>query len=496
MKGFLINNVLLLVLTCCCLKIASAEDWLQFRGNNSDGIGTGSPPVFFGPDKNLSWSTPLKPGHSAPCVVGENIFVTIYHQDTSDVGVVCLHRSDGSMAWQHMIKVDELEKGHPSFNPASSTPCSDGQRVVVYFGSYGLVCFDLNGNRLWEKRMPLAKSFGGNATSPIIVNDRVILYRGNYVDHYLLCLDKNTGEELWNVPQDEKFTGEMACTACPIIAGDRLICHSARSVQAFDVNSGKLLWIAKCATTATSTPVLADGEVIVAAWNKLGEPDLRPPFPTFDALLKEHDKDTDQQIDRKEFPRLWIFHRPEGAEAPKNGAPVSFKMADKNRDGKIEAAEWAKTKQGLEDFRSGYDSHGLLAIPINSNGLVAADTVCKLSIQGIPEVPSPVFDGQYIYLVKNGGLLTCIDAKTGETAYRMRTKGTGTHYASPLIANGMLYTFAGNGRVSVVALGDTPQILAVNEMNDDVYATPAIVDGTIYVRTHSALHAFAKAEVE
>lgn len=467
-------------------------DWPQFRGNNSDGHGTGSPPVEFGPTKNRKWTTPLDPGHSSPCVFGEQIFVTTYDKESRALGIVSLNRENGDVLWKKSIKVETFEKGHPSFNPASSSPCCDDQRVVAYFGSYGLICFDFDGELLWERPLPLAKSFAGNATSPMITGDKVILYRGNYVDHYLLCLDKNTGEEIWRIAQDEQFTGEMACTSCPIIAGDKLICHSARSVQAFDIDTGDVIWIAKCATTATSTPVLVGAEVLVAAWNKLGEPDLRPPFPSFDQLVKQYDKDDDGLISKTEFPRLWIFHRPEGAEAPQNGALVSFQHADKNHNGKIESEEWAQTIRELESFRAGYDTHGLLAIPVNSNGLVAADAVRTLTTQGIPEVPSPVSDGEFVYVVKNGGLLTCVDVASGKTVYRKRTKGTGTHYASPLIADGKLYSFAGNGRVSVLTLGEKTRVLATNEMEDGVYATPAIVDGVIYLRTHSALHAFGK----
>jgi outer membrane protein assembly factor BamB len=239
---------------------------------------------------------------------------------------------------------------------------------------------------------------------------------------------------------------------------------------------------------------LAGDEVIVAAWNKLGEPDLRPPFPTFDELITKHDKNQNQLIEKNEFPKLWIFHRPEGIEAAMNGAPVSWKHANKNGDAKLTREEWKKAVDELERFREGYETHGLLAIPIDSQGFVAADQVRSLLTDGIPEVPSPVFDGTHIYLVKNGGLLTCIDLAKGERVYRTRTRGKGTHYASPLIADGKLYTFAGNGQISVIELGTSHRILAQNEMQDGVYATPAIVDGIIYVRTHSALHAFQESK--
>ena len=488
-------------LIVCCALCPSAlgqttepaqTGWTQFRGRNSSGIGSGTPPTKFGPDQNQLWKTPLDPGHSSPCIIGQKIFVTTFSKQNSTVSVVCLNRADGTVEWEKPFHADSLEKGHPSFNPASSSPCCDGENVVAYFGSYGLVCLKPDGALQWEKRLPLTRSFGGNATSPMIVGDRVVLYRGNYVDHYLLCVDKQTGDELWQVSQDEKFTGEMACTACPIVADNKLICHTARSVQAFDIESGELIWIVKCATTATSTPVLVGNEVIVAAWNKLGEPDLRPPFPSYAELLKKHDQNNDQLISKNEFPRLWIFHRPEGAEAPMNGAPVSFRRADKNGNRNLERDEWDQHVETLEKFREGYETHGLLAIPINSKGLVAADQVRRLTTSGIPEVPSPVTDGQRIYLVKNGGLLSCVDIASGKTIYRTRTRGRGTHYASPLIAADKLYAVAGDGRVSVMAIGIKPELLAVNELGDNVYATPAIVDGVIYVRTHSALLAFAK----
>ncbi|MEM1071164.1 MAG: PQQ-binding-like beta-propeller repeat protein, partial [Planctomycetota bacterium] len=248
--------------------------------------------------------------------------------------------------------------------------------------------------------------------------------------------------------------------------------------------------IAQCATTATSTPLIVDQEVIVAAWNKLGEPDLRPPFPRFDELIAEHDQNENGSIERSEFPKLWIFHRPEGIEAAMNGAPISWRHANPNGDSKIEEDEWTKIITGLERYRAGAETHGLIAIPLDSEGFVPTEKVRKLVIDGIPEVPSPVSDGKYVYLVKNGGLLTCIDVASGERVCRMRTRGRGTHYASPLVADGRLYTFAGDGRISVIDIQDSPEILAVNEMQDSVYATPAIMDGVLYVRTHSALFAF------
>ena len=173
-----------------------------------------------------------------------------------------------------------------------------------------------------------------------------------------------------------------------------------------------------------------------------------------------------------------------------NGATIRFGQTDTNRDRLIDEQEWKDRLVGLEKFRQGYQTHGILAIPIDSEGSVGPTEYRTLETQAIPEVPSPLCDGKHIYFVKNGGVLTCLDVESGERVYRTRTGGRGTHYASPLIADGKLYTVAGDGRISVVTLGAKPDVLATNEMDDQVYATPAIVDGTIYVRTHSALYAF------
>ena len=488
---------LLILSTVCSTTIGNAETalWPQFRGPNSSGIAVGaSPPIRFGPKRNVQWQLPLDSGHSSPCISGDSLFLTTFNDKTKQLAVVCISRSLGKQRWRRVVEVDEIESGHPSFNPASSSPATDGERIVAYFGSCGLHCFDLDGEKLWEIKMPLTESYAGNATSPAIYGDRVILYRGNHVDHFLLAVDKHTGKEIWKVPQGEKFTSEMACTACPIVSEQTLIAHTARSVQAYDLATGKRRWVTKCATTATSSPVIAGNKVIVAAWNKMGEPVLRPPFPSFEELLDQQDQNTNQTIDQNEFPRLWIFHRPLGAEAPQNGATVRFRNADKNGDGEINQNEWQQQLESIAELRSRYRTHGLLSINIGSVGIVEDASIQVLETRGIPEVPSPIYHRGYVYLIKNGGLLTCLKVSTGQREYQIRTGSRGTHYASPLIANDLLFATSGDGKITVLTLGPNPEILATNDLEDNVFATPAIVDGAIYVRTHHSLYAFSAQE--
>ena len=483
--------VVLLLPTLVLLSKTKAADWPQFRGLNSSGIAVGpAPPLEFGSGINELWRLPLASGHSSPCIVGDSIFLTTYDQEQKRLAVVCVDARKGAIRWRRTVTAEEIETGHPSFNPASSTPASDGEHVVAYFGSCGLHCFDMQGTPVWDLPLPLAKSYAGNATSPIIVEDRVILYRGNYTDHFVMAVDKRTGREIWRTPQSAPFTVSMACASTPVVARDKLILHSVNAVQAFDISSGQLIWQADAATTATSTPVLADREVIVATWNQTGEPALVPDHPTYEQLVTANDKDGDRLISVDELPHMMIFHRSEGAEAPENGLPLRFAWVDLNKDSKIDANEWSDWLTKSAEQRAQYAHHGMVAINLDSQGRLDSAQIRNLESQGIPEVPSPLYHDGKIYFVKNGGILTCLDLETGERVYRMRIGGRGTYYASPIIADGKLFATSGDGQISVVRLGSQPEILATNEIGERIYATPAIVDGVIYVRTHQTLFAF------
>ena len=222
----------------------------------------------------------------------------------------------------------------------------------------------------------------------------------------------------------------------------------------------------------------------------MGEPALRPQFPSFTELVQQNDKDADGLVSKDEFPPLMIFHRPDGTEAPQNGAPMRFRSADKDGDGEVNADEWNGVLKGIAKFREGYKTHGILAIPVESEGIVGAEHIRTLATTAIPEVPSPLVHQGVVYFVKNGGVLTCVDIKSGKRVAKIRTQGKGTHYASPIIAGGRLYSTAGDGTISVLSLGSKPKVIAVNKMPDRTYATPAVADGVIYVRTHSRLFAF------
>src|SRR5438477_11635730 len=134
--------------------------WPQFRGPGGSGVADGQkPPVEFGPDKNVKWKVPAPAGLSSPVVAGDKLVLTAF--DGGKLYTIAYRRADGKEAWRAAAPAKKLEPYHKTEgSPAASTPATDGERVVSYFGSCGLFCYDLSGKELWKYEMPPALTGG------------------------------------------------------------------------------------------------------------------------------------------------------------------------------------------------------------------------------------------------------------------------------------------------------------------------------------------------
>jgi outer membrane protein assembly factor BamB len=170
--------------------------WPQFRGPHSSGLGEGRPPVHFGPDQNVLWKTALGPGLSSPIVWEGRIFLTEYDRANKQLVTVCVDRPTGKIRWRRSVAPAKIEAVHAISSPAAATPATDDERVYVYFGSYGLVCYDLDGKAMWERRLPVADNPYGASASPIVAGEFVVLnHQGK--DAYLLGVDRRSGRTVW-----------------------------------------------------------------------------------------------------------------------------------------------------------------------------------------------------------------------------------------------------------------------------------------------------------
>lgn len=467
--------------------------WPQFRGPNgcaaaAEGMKL---PVEFGPDKNVLWKVALPPGHSSPCIWGDRIFLTGFDAVAKKLEACCLDRNTGKTLWRRPAPAEMIEKVHEISTPATGTPASDGERVYVYFASFGLLCYDFAGKEVWKKPLPVPATRFGAGTSPIVVGDLVLLSGEYSPKPFLLAVDRRTGETVW---QRERLpTGDGYAT--PVVwrhdGADEIIVHSPLRVAAYDLKDGVERWWVIAQSAACSSPVAGDGKLFVATWAHGGETEDRVKLPSFDELLAKYDKDKDGMLSKQEFPPdLDGFRRAEAAHI--HGAAIKliwfFDQLDANKDGKIGRFEWF----AVQAFASMPVEHGLLALKPGGQGDVTKTHIAWKEKRGIPEVPSPVYYRGRIYMVRDGGIISCLDAATGKLVYRERLGPSGPYFASLVAGDGKLYAAGERGVVTVFAAGDTLQVLAKNDLGEPIFATPALVEGKIYLRTKANLYAFGE----
>ena len=144
-------------------------NWNQFRGPNGQGVvEADSIAVNFGPESNVLWKIASGSGHSSPVIFNDRIFLTTHDSaDKKELITLGIDRENGKILWRQIVQAETNIRLHPLNNPASCTPAADEKHVYVYFGTYGLLCYDHTGGKVWQRKIEAPKSKYGMATSPI-----------------------------------------------------------------------------------------------------------------------------------------------------------------------------------------------------------------------------------------------------------------------------------------------------------------------------------------
>ncbi len=394
---------------------AQVPQWPQFRGPGGTGFSEdGNAPVELAATAR-KWSIELPPGHSSPSIWGNRVFVTAAEKTARELQLLCLDRSTGKTLWRRSVTAESLEKLHELGSPATATPLLDGERVYAYFGSFGLIAFDFDGQERWRLPLPVATHPFGSGTSPILAGEAVVLSRDQNPEGYLLAVDRRTGKTLWKQPYTVVNGPGAAGTSTPVLWKDDIIVHRGTEVVAFDRRDGTRTWWINIRSTSTSTPAPGQDALYVATWFPVGEPDLRVPIPDFRTLLKQGDKNADGMLTPEEFPdSIQLAQR---IEVVVKGANIAFPgkaiagMVDRNKDGKVEQAEW-------DGFLASFTTtdHGLLAIKPGGQGNVTSTHIQWREGRGVPEDTTPLVTRSRVYMVTNGGIVSCLDAAIGRSA--------------------------------------------------------------------------------
>lgn len=250
---------------------AAMNYWPHWRGPSVQGIvqGKGYPDRWSETD-NVLWRVPVPGrGHSTPIVWGDRIFLTTAAADGSRRSVLSFRRSDGKLLWDIAVPAPVTERLYQKNSYASSSPTTDGELVYAYFGNSGVVAVNFSGKLVWQVSLGEINLYHGPGGSPVLYKDRLILFQdqmsfgrgggGEPPPGFIVALDKKTGRELWRKNRSPR-PGWGSPIAIQVGNRVEIIVSSGRAIDAYDPDTGELLWTVKGNMPETiPMPVVGNG---------------------------------------------------------------------------------------------------------------------------------------------------------------------------------------------------------------------------------------------
>jgi outer membrane protein assembly factor BamB len=417
---------------------ANAQNWPSWRG--PDGTGTSvekNLPTEWSREKNVRWRVPLPDrGNSTPVVWGDRVFVAQAVEKEAQRSLVCFDRRDGKQLWQTGTKYTLSETTHKTNPYCSSSPVTDGERVIVWYGSAGLFCYDMEGKEVWSRELGPQKHIWGIGSSPILYGDLCILNFGPGENEFVIAVDKHSGKTVWQVDQlplaeelklsgpandgnvdperdpgslAEKLRGSWA-TPLVIHSGqrDELIVPLSRRVSAFEPATGKLLW------TCGGLGPLVYGSVV---WDSAAE----------------------------------------------NGLLIVM--------GGYHGASLAVRPGGAGDVT---ETHRIWHTPRSQSRLGT----------GI------IRDGHW-YVSDMKSVVECIEAQSGKSVWKKRLSGSGgsgdVWGSITSSADGVLYMLNQSGDTVVFRASPEFELIATNSLGETTNSSVVPAHGDLFIRTHNSL---------
>ncbi len=450
--------------------VTAFAQWPQFRGPNGSGIDSGTGyPVAFSPADNVAWKTTIPYGQSSPVLAAGQIYLTASEGDR--LVTIALDAASGKEKWRRELHPKARHKIYKANDPASPSPAADADGVVVFFPDFGLAAYGLDGKERWTVPLGPFKSFYGMAASPVLANGLVMLVADQQAGSYVLAVDRQTGQQRWK----QARPGAIDAYATPMVftpagAPPQLIVLGTTSLDSYAVESGERRWWMPIGSGGSMGTVVSSGDTLFLATQGSADPWL----PPFDTILQKDDANKDGRVSTQEF-------------AAEKDMAEHFGFLDLNGDGFIARDEWTTMAAiGIGEF-------GAIALrPGDARGKLDPKSVLWRFQKNLPYIPAPILYQNVFYLVKDGGIVTALDAESGKTLKEGRSPSAlGEYHASPVAADNKIFLASTEGKISVLKAGAEWEVLGVNDLGEEVHATPALSGGRIYVRTRSAVYCFA-----
>ena len=455
------------------VEFAQADNWPQFRGVNASGTSheTTSLPTDIGPNRNVVWKLPVGRGHSSPVVFGERAYLTTLRDEK--LLTLAVDVTSGKIAWEAEAQYDKLESVHRIGSPATPSCATDGDVVISFFGSSGLHAYSVAGKLLWKQPMgPFDNSFGA-AGSPIIVDDLVVIIEDHDTGSVLAAFDKRTGKEVWRTDRAAFRRNYSSPVVWPQADGNQIVVVGTGQVNAYEAASGKQVWtVRRGSRVVSSTPVVSDEGQLYVVNSGGGEAPDQPPYAQ---LIATADANSNKMLEKTELP---------------NSIIRSFiDQFDRDKNGSLDELEY-------ESIRGTMMYAKPIAMRIKSGGHedITDTHVAWSATKSLPRNASPLVVNGVVFMIKDGGIATSLDAASGEQLKSGRLRATGKFFSSPVYGDGKIYALTEQGKLNVVTAESNWKQLATADFSEDVYATPAIANGRLYIRTVQHLYCFSDTE--
>lgn len=430
--------VILAVVVTIAQGALLANQWPQFRGPGSTGVGEGANlPDTWSTTQNVKWKTTI-PGHgwSSPIAWGDRIFLTsvipVGETETPKRGlylqgerpaptidhryvVYAIDFSTGKIVWER-----EVHRGFPpgarhlKNTFASETPVTDGTRVYAAFGNVGIFAFDFSGKPIWS--LPISakatRNGWGTASSPVLHEGRLYFVNDNEEASSLVAVDTATGKTVW-VADRPKETNWATPFIWRNAARTEIVTNGTSAIRSYGLDGAPLWQLGPASTHVIPTP-----------------------FSAFDLLFASSGYVGDSK-------------RPVYAIRPGGRGDISLKAGETSNT----SIAWSLPQGGTYNV-------------------------------------SPVVYGDYFYTLFDRGFFTCHDAKTGKEIYtKVRLDPAASGFtASPWAYNGKIFAMSEDGTTYVIPAGPEFKVIGQNVLDEFTMASPAIHQNSLLIRTATSLY--------
>lgn len=364
-------------------------------------------------------------------------------------------------------------------------------------------------NITWKLALP-----AWSGSTPIIWGEHIFLNVAEGDNLFLWCVDRRGGTALWKKPLaggNTKMRKQNMSSPSPVTDGRSVFVMTGTGIlKGFDI-SGRELW---------GRDIQKDYGRFGLNWGYASSPLLFE-----DSLYVQvlHGMNTDEpsyllRLDKKSGKTVWKAERPTTAirESPDSYTTPALLRYGKATEVVVTGGDYVTGHDpatGRELWRAGGLNpdndpfYRIIASPVVADGIVYAPTRVRpllalrsggrgditqshrmWAFQNGPDVPTPVTDGKYFYVVNDRGIMWCLDAKTGQEIYGSQRIKPGTYSASPVLADGKIYVTNEDGLTTVIKAGPKFEVLAENHLNDYCLSSPAVSDGQLFIRTAQHLY--------